>query len=92
MKDSFPQPSRRDGKEPCGECHLQPGETCDICGARQAPLVPSADHARLLAEVEGLRAGLRMILAMYGDDLTHAKFREAARYYANAALGARSDG
>lgn len=21
-------------KEPCSECHLQPGETCDICGAR----------------------------------------------------------
>jgi hypothetical protein len=20
-------------KEPCGECHLQPGEACDICGA-----------------------------------------------------------
>ena len=22
-------------KRPCGECHLQPGETCDICGAIQ---------------------------------------------------------
>jgi hypothetical protein len=21
--------------EPCGECHLQPGERCDICGAEQ---------------------------------------------------------
>lgn len=21
------------GEEPCGECHIQPGETCDICGA-----------------------------------------------------------
>lgn len=20
-------------KDPCGECHIQPGETCDICGA-----------------------------------------------------------
>ena len=26
------------GKEPCGECHLQPGETCDICHARQVGL------------------------------------------------------
>lgn len=25
----------RKGKPPCGECHLQPGETCDICGAHQ---------------------------------------------------------
>jgi hypothetical protein len=23
------------GEAPCGECHLQPGETCDICGASQ---------------------------------------------------------
>jgi hypothetical protein len=20
-------------KQPCGECHLQPGERCDVCGA-----------------------------------------------------------
>lgn len=26
------------GKEPCGECHLQPDETCDICHARKAGL------------------------------------------------------
>lgn len=25
----------RKGKEPCGECQLKYGETCDICGARQ---------------------------------------------------------
>jgi len=31
--DAFPQPRRKDGEEPCGECHLQSGETCDICGA-----------------------------------------------------------
>lgn len=30
---SFPQPRRQDGKEPCGECRLPAGETCDICGA-----------------------------------------------------------
>lgn len=26
----------RIGGEPCGECHLQPGETCAICGAKNA--------------------------------------------------------
>ena len=31
----FPQPQRRDDLPPCGECHLQRGETCDICGAIQ---------------------------------------------------------
>lgn len=29
----FPKPKRKDGKEPCGECHLHLGERCDICGA-----------------------------------------------------------
>jgi hypothetical protein len=33
-KDGFPQPGRRDGQPPCGECHLQENETCDICGAK----------------------------------------------------------
>lgn len=23
-------------QQPCGECHLQPGEVCDICGAHAA--------------------------------------------------------
>lgn len=26
-------PDARKGEEPCGECHLQPSETCNICGA-----------------------------------------------------------
>lgn len=30
--------TNRSGKEPCGECHIQEGETCDICGAT-SPLV-----------------------------------------------------
>jgi hypothetical protein len=34
--EPFPQPSRKDGEEPCGECHIQPGEICDICGAKHA--------------------------------------------------------
>lgn len=33
QKKGFPQPRRQDGDAPCGECHLHPGETCDICGA-----------------------------------------------------------
>jgi len=32
-EEPFPQPRRKDGEEPCGECHIQPGERCDICGA-----------------------------------------------------------
>ena len=31
--EQFPQPSKKTGGDPCGECHLQAGETCDICGA-----------------------------------------------------------
>jgi hypothetical protein len=36
--ETFPQPRRKDGELPCGECHLNQGETCDICGAVQ-PIV-----------------------------------------------------
>lgn len=40
LKDAIPlrKPLCRIGerKEPCGECHLQPGERCDVCGARQS--------------------------------------------------------
>jgi hypothetical protein len=32
-KEPFPQPRRNDGGAPCGECHIKPGEVCDICGA-----------------------------------------------------------
>lgn len=26
--------AERRGQPPCGECHLRPGETCDICGRK----------------------------------------------------------
>lgn len=46
----FPKPQRRDGKEPCGECRLSVGETCDICGAVQKEStyagIPLPEHAR----------------------------------------------
>jgi hypothetical protein len=30
---------------PCGECHLKPGEICDICGAIEgSPQTPGAAH------------------------------------------------
>ncbi len=31
----FPQPTPQPGQRPCGECHIYPGETCDVCGAIQ---------------------------------------------------------
>jgi hypothetical protein len=34
-EEPFPRPQRKDGGEPCAECHLKPGETCDICGAQE---------------------------------------------------------
>jgi hypothetical protein len=36
----FPQPRRKDGGEPCGECRIHTGETCDICGAVNPPPAP----------------------------------------------------
>ena len=54
---SFPQPRRKDGEEPCGECHLQVGETCDICGAKRAeqalaPLIAKYDNDLILLSLE----------------------------------------
>lgn len=36
----------REGKEPCGECHLSHGETCDVCGATALfiHVTPKCDH------------------------------------------------
>lgn len=34
VQEPFPQPERKDGGEPCGECRIQPEETCDVCGAK----------------------------------------------------------
>jgi len=48
MNEPFPQPRRQDGKPPCGECHLKPGETCDICGAVEHRL--NADVWKALEE------------------------------------------
>ena len=44
--EEFPLPGRKDGELPCGECHIQPGETCDICGTKQ----PEAREGLTLAE------------------------------------------
>lgn len=29
------------GKEPCGKCHIRPGETCGICGAFRPDMEPT---------------------------------------------------
>lgn len=40
----FPIPIlSRIGKPPCGECHLRPGETCNICGAHNGDVAKPAD-------------------------------------------------
>lgn len=35
MLDEFPKPTYKEGRDPCGECHLHLGEKCDICGAKR---------------------------------------------------------
>lgn len=34
LEEPFPKPRQNPGGEPCGECHLRPGETCDVCKAK----------------------------------------------------------
>ena len=36
IEPSLAESRSREGKTPCGECHLQPGERRDVCGARAA--------------------------------------------------------
>ena len=42
-REPFPAPQRNDGGQPCGECHIQPGETCDICGASGVAILTEHD-------------------------------------------------
>ena len=52
--DPFPAPSIQN--KPCGECHIQPGETCDICHAKE-PTGSRQTHTDCRSE-EGITVGL----------------------------------
>lgn len=43
LRQEQPKPLVEIGRRttPCGECHLQPGECCDICGARDVSAQPA---------------------------------------------------
>ena len=63
-------PDARKGKEPCGECHLKIGETCDICGAERKFKSTAAmrDRARELAKAgPGMDDYDRAVLAILDD-------------------------
>jgi hypothetical protein len=49
-------PMSRKGEQPCGECHLRPGETCDVCGACAAA-TEQDDLALLKREVDSCLYG-----------------------------------
>lgn len=54
----FPKPARKDGRDPCGECRLQLGEICDICGASNTPQADPVREAalgvkRIVEEIDG---------------------------------------
>jgi hypothetical protein len=71
-EEPFPQPQRNDGGEPCGECHLQTGETCDVCGALAQSAEPKgidlddadraydkwAEHRNGQSRLDAFRAGV----------------------------------
>ena len=58
-------------KEPCGECHLKEGETCNICGAYR----PTA-AARLDEFVRGIADAK---LDLHGADARDALLKLQAR-------------
>ena len=45
LRQEQPKPLVEIGRRttPCGECHLQPGECCDICGARDVSAQPAGE-------------------------------------------------
>jgi len=45
LRQEQPKPLVEIGRRttPCGECHLQPGERCDICGARDVSEQPAGE-------------------------------------------------
>ena len=55
----FPQPRQNPGGKPCGECHLQPGETCDVCSA-----VAAIPRTAWLAAMEVLRDDSKVLAEM----------------------------
>lgn len=60
----------RKGKQPCGECHLKVGETCDICGAKREFKSTAAmrSRARELAKAGGVLDDYdRAVLAILDD-------------------------
>ncbi|SFJ68354.1 hypothetical protein [Methylobacterium brachiatum] len=62
IRDPLVEITRKPGKEPCGECRIQPGETCDICGAQRTP--PPAQQGSSSPLREGTRdhiASVRLI-------------------------------
>ena len=61
VPEAFPRPGRNDGGTPCGKCHVQPGETCDICGAY------GSDPDLLREELDERRALAREYPELYND-------------------------
>jgi hypothetical protein len=81
--------SRKDGGEPCGECHLQAGETCDICGARERrtdATVPMSVYESAVRGRQDFRAALRRARSEHLEGyVVHAALlvaKEAAGTYA----------
>jgi hypothetical protein len=84
--ETFPQPERKDGGEPCGECHLQPGETCDICGAinRTADMADDyIDQLNVLCEDFGCEPGTDRLHWLH-EQLSALAAEKAAREKADA--------
>jgi hypothetical protein len=73
-------------KTPCGECHIQPGETCDICGASELTAAQKA-YGCLWREITNNSPLVREARVQLRDSITKAE-RKAGIEWAVAAFGA----
>lgn len=58
-------PDARRRKPPCGESYLQPGETCDICGAGSEITAPLTASQQAWRQAKGV-SRIRILRDIYG--------------------------
>lgn len=61
VEAAFPQPVKQ--STPCGECHLQPGERCDICGAKAVFTDCRSADGITVGLIDGMIATARVLVA-----------------------------
>lgn len=63
--------------EPCGECHLVPGEKCDVCGAEATGMPPGPKYPHITVQLTGLNGNVFVLLGAVTQALLRAGVSKA---------------